>query len=222
VEAHSGCKTSPHPSSSVLILTIDSPCVLSYICFAASLLLLASTSVPTTPPALYFITVFLNGLSTGAALNYTLAHLLHLTPPSTHFISTSLLTTFRGFAGSFGSAIGGGLFVRVLKSGLEEGFEKNGGLAGRQNLVRRLLGSPALVRTLRGVEKSVAISGYTGAFRALFLSGVGLALVMVLVQAGTGWAEPEEVRKEQVPREDSGLLGVVEDEEWEEGMERGA
>jgi hypothetical protein len=180
-------------------------------------------SVLATPPAVYFLTVFLNGLSTGAALNYTLAHLLHLTPPSTHFISTSLLTTFRGFAGSFGSAIGGGLFVRVLKSTLEDGFEKNGGLEGRQNLVRRLLGSPALVRTLKGDEKMVAINGYMTAFRALFLAGAGLAAVMVFVQAGTGWATPKEVLDvNNVPGEGGGLLGVVEDEEWEEGMERGA
>jgi hypothetical protein len=205
------------------ILTTSSACVLSYVLFALTLLLLALISVPSTPPPLYFLSVFLNGLCTGAALNYTLAHLLHLTPPSTHFISTSLLTTFRGFAGSFGSGIGGGLFIRVLKSTLEKGFEENGGLAGRKNLVRRLLGSPALVQSLKGVEKSVAIAGYISAFRALFLSGVGLAAAMVFVQAGTGWAAPKElVKVENAPREEGGLLGVVEDEEWEEGMERGA
>jgi hypothetical protein len=131
--------------------------------------------------------------------------------------------TFRGFAGSFGSAIGGGLFIRVLKRALEKGFEENGGLKSRKNLVRRLLGIPALVRTLKGDEKVVAVIGYTTAFRALFLAGAGLAAAMVFVQAGTGWATPKEVVEvNKAPGEGENLLGVVEDEEWEEGMERGA
>ncbi|PSS27452.1 hypothetical protein M430DRAFT_79706, partial [Amorphotheca resinae ATCC 22711] len=119
--------------------------VIAYSLFVCTLLLISQISNPSTLPAFYFLAVFINGCCTGAALNYTLAHLLHQTPPSTHFISISLLATFRGFAGSFGSAIGGGLFVRLLKSGLEEGFEQHGGLEGREELVRRLLGSPALV-----------------------------------------------------------------------------
>ena len=204
------------------ILTYSRACILSYISFTLTLLLLALISLPTTPPPLYFLTVFLNGLSTGAALNYTLAHLLHLTPPSTHFISTSLLTTFRGFAGSFGSAIGGGLFVRVLKSTLEEGFERNGGLDGKEGLVRRLLGSPALVKGLKGVEKSVAVGGYTAALKALFLAGVGLAGVMVFIQAATGWKAPDIAVVGSVDRDDGGPLAMVDDEEeWEEGMENG-
>lgn len=156
----------------------------------------------------------MNGLSTGAALNYTLAHLLHLTPTSTHFVSTALLTTFRGFAGSFGSAIGGGLFLRMLKSGLEKGFEKHGGLDGREELVRKLLGSPALVQDLGDVERGIAVKSYVGALRGLFLAGVALALGMVLIQAGTGWRGGQE---NVVEREG----GVLEDEEWEEGMVRG-
>ncbi|TVY73222.1 MFS thioclapurine efflux transporter tcpA, partial [Lachnellula suecica] len=152
----------------------------SIICFSlfgCTLALLSQISTPETPAPLYLLSVFANGLCIGAALNYTLAHLLHLTPPSTHFISTSLLTTFRGFAGSFGSAIGGGLFVRVLKAKLEEGFEEHGGLKGREELVRKLLGSPALAKSLQGSERAVAVSGYVEALRALFVAGVGLAAI---------------------------------------------
>lgn len=189
--------------------------MISYACFAATLLLISQISTTTVSTPVYLLSVFINGLSTGAALNYTLAHLLHLTPPSTHFVSTALLTTFRGFAGSFGSAIGGGLFLRVLKGGLEKGFEKHGGLAGREELVRKLLGSPALVQELSGTERAIAVSSYVSALRGLFLAGVVLALGMVLAQAGTGW----KVGTEETVVEREG--GVVEDEEWEEGMVRG-
>ncbi|TAQ87369.1 hypothetical protein B7494_g4305 [Chlorociboria aeruginascens] len=186
-----------------------SACIISYLFFALTLTIISKISIPTTPTAAYIVTAFLNGICTGSALNYTLAHLLHLTPPSTHFISTSLLTTFRGSAGSFGSAIGGGLFIRVLKKGLETGFEEHGGLKidGRKDLVRRLLGGPAFVKELEGVERTVAVDGYVRALRVLFMAGAGLAMVMVLVQAGTGWKG----------KEDEEVIG--EDEVWEEVLE---
>jgi len=163
--------------------------------------------------------VFVNGFCTGAALNYTLAHLLHLTPPSTHYVCTALLTTFRGFAGSFGSAVGGGLFTRTLKHSLEKGFSRDGGLQGREELVRRLLGSPAIVQQLTGAAHSIAVHGYVKALSTLFFAGIGLALVMGLVQAGTGWKEGKEI--ESVGAGRNGPLDVLEDEDWEEGMERG-
>ncbi|KUJ11835.1 MFS general substrate transporter [Mollisia scopiformis] len=199
------------------------PSIVSYSLFACALALISQISNQDTPTLLYFLAVFVNGLCIGSALNYTLAHLLHLTPPSTHFISTSLLTTFRGFAGSFGSAIGGGLFVRVLKAKLEQGFEEHGDLEGNEDLIRRLLGSPALVKELVGFEKQIAIDSYVGGLKALFVAGVGLAVLMVVVQAFTGWKEPVEVKGENEANGnevENGLLGV-EDEEWEEGMEQG-
>ncbi len=84
---------------------MNRPSIIAYTLFACTLAILSQISSENTPPLLYFFCVFINGLCIGSALNYTLAHLLHLTPPSTHFISTSLLTTFRGFAGSFGSGM---------------------------------------------------------------------------------------------------------------------
>jgi hypothetical protein len=163
--------------------------------------------------------VFTNGFCTGAALNYTLAHMLHLTPPATHYVCTALLTTFRSFAGSFGSAIGGGLFTRTLKHSLERGFGKTGGLAGREELVRKLLGSAITVQQLTGTERMVAVKGYVKALSTLFFAGIGLALFMAVIQAGTGWREGLESRK--LDTSQSGLRDVIEDEEWEEGMERG-
>ena len=151
-----------------------------------TLVLLGYLSTPDTPVALYLLSTFLNGLFTGAALNYTLAHLLHLTAPSTHFIATSLLATFRGFAGSFGSAVGGGIFMRILRASLEQGFAEKG-LKGKGELVRKLLGSPALVAGLSGVEREVAMGAYVDAIRGLFWAGAGLAVVVIAVQAGTGW-----------------------------------
>lgn len=129
------------------------------------------------------------------------------------------MSTFRGFAGSFGSAIGGGLFTRTLRDGLEKGFEENGGLAGREDLVRRLLGSPALVKALKGSERAVAVDSYTASLKGLLVGGAGLALAMVFVQAGTGW-NPGAEKDEDEERGTEGVSGT-EDEEWEEGMEQG-
>lgn len=136
---------------------------------------------------MYVLVVFINGFTTGAALNYTLAHVLHLTPQSTHYIATSLIATFRGFAGSFGSAVGGGLFVRLLRDSLENGFRAAGDFRDREGLIRQLLGSPALVSGLVGTDRAVAVRGYEDALKGLFLAGAGLALIMVGVQAATGW-----------------------------------
>ena len=113
--------------------------------------------------------------------------------------------------------------MRVLKSGLEKGFEENGGLKGREELVRKLLGSPALVKTLVGMERMVAVNSYVEGLRRLFLAGAGLASVMVLVQAATGWKAGVVTKTGD---EDEGRSNVadgsgVQDEEWEEGMEQG-
>lgn len=193
-------------------------CVLGYFLFSCTLVLLSQITRKSTPAWSYFLSVFVNGLCTGASLNYTLAHLLYQTPASTHYITISLMATFRGFGGSFGSAIGGGLFTRILRDGLEKGFEENGGLAGREDLVRRLLGSPALVKSLHGSEKAVAVESYTASLSGLLLAGAGLALVMVCMQAGTGWKHGAE--KEEAEERDA-ETGSVAEEEWEEGMEQG-
>ncbi|KAF4551011.1 HC-toxin efflux carrier TOXA-like protein 2 [Elsinoe fawcettii] len=169
------------------------PALITYILFPITFLVLSITSSATSSPALYVFLVFSNGFITGASLNYTFAHLLHLTPKSTHFMATSLIATFRGFAGSFASAAGGGYFVRVLRDALTNGFADRG-IQPRDGLIRRLLGSPALVRDLAGLEKEAAVEGYTVALKALWLGAAVLAAAIILLQAGTGWkgAEPEE------------------------------
>ncbi|KAL1645501.1 hypothetical protein SLS58_003810 [Diplodia intermedia] len=164
------------------------PSLITMAIFPLTLLILGLASRATTPPALYVLLTFLNGLTTGAAINYTLVHALHLTPKHTHFVLTSLVATFRGFAGSFGSAIGGGVFARLLADSLARGFARRGAEPGaKDELIRRLLGSPALVARLQGVDRAVAIEGYEYALRGLFLAAVALAVVAVVVQAGTGW-----------------------------------
>lgn len=140
------------------------------------------------------LVIFCNGMCTGAALNYTLAHFLHLTLPDTHVIGTAVLITFRGFAGSIGVATAGGIFGRVLQATLEKGFEERG--MERRYLVQRLLGSPALVATLKGEERVVAVEGYTAALKAVFVAGSVLAAVMILVQGGAGWKAPGEIKEE--------------------------
>ncbi|MCJ1442035.1 MAG: hypothetical protein MMC23_002527 [Stictis urceolatum] len=170
--------------------------LVSFAFFPVTLLVLAQLSTGDSPAAAVVAATFANGVAAGAFLNYTLAHMLHLTPVGEHPVATSLLATFRGFAGSFGSAIGGGIFVRILKGSLESGFEGEG-LLGREGLIRRLLGQPALVRTLEGAEKEVARQGYVDAIRGLFIAGVGLSTVMILVQAGTGWKGASEKKVQE-------------------------
>ena len=165
-------------------------CLASYVCFAVTLFIVSRLSTSQSQIWVYVIALFANGFSTGAALNYTLAHVLHLTIPATHVIVLPLNAMFRGLSGSFGSAISGGVFARTLSATLEHDFSERG-LKGREQLIRRLLGSPTLVQSLAGAEKEIAVDGYTVAIRALFTGGSILALIMMLVQAGTGWTAPE-------------------------------
>ncbi|KAK0653944.1 hypothetical protein DIS24_g5685 [Lasiodiplodia hormozganensis] len=188
------------------------PTLVTMSLFPLTLLLLGLASRATTPAPLYVLLTFLNGLTTGAAINYALVHALHLTPKPTHFVLTSLVATFRGFAGSFGSAIGGGVFARLLADALARGFARRGVIENKTELIRRLLGSPALVARLSGVDQAVAIEGYEYALRGLFLAAVGLSIVTVVVQAGTGWRgygerhdeETEEERRREREEEEVG------------------
>jgi hypothetical protein len=150
-------------------------------------------STTDSPVVIYIGTTFLNGLFSGALMNYTLSHLLHLTNPDVHYIITALVAMSRGFAGSFGSAVGGGFFARVLKSSLETGFTSHN-LPQQPELVRKLLGSPTLVTHLVGAERLVAIESYTHAVRMLFLAGSIVALGATVVQAGVGWTSDVDKR----------------------------
>lgn len=185
--------------------------IISMALWPITMAVVALISTPTSPWALYTLMVFLNGLITGAALNYTLVHLLHLTLPEVHPIIISLLATFRGFAGSFGSAIGGGLFGRVLHRSLVDGFA-DAGLKHRGDLIRKLLGSPALVSKLEGTEKIVAVGAYQDAIKALFFAATGLAVIVTLVQACTGWKQPvpkDEQEPEEIIAGEEGVVGGV-------------
>ena len=128
----------------------------------------------------------LNGVAAAGVVTYTPIHLLHLCDPQNHAFALGLLTNARGFAGSFASAIGGGLFLRMLKGSLERGF-RNSGLVYEPDLIRKLLGSPAMVQELAGEEKLIAMHGYEYSLKMIFLFGGGLGLLMAIVQAGTGW-----------------------------------
>lgn len=193
------------------------PTLVVYILFPVTMVLLALLSTHDSNKWLYVLDVLVSGGLTGAALNYNLAHLLHLTPKSTHYVATSLLATFRGFSGSFGSAIGGGMFSRSLYDSLTRQFAEHG--IKNEDLVVRLLGSPALVGSLEGVQKEIAVKGYEEALRMLFLGFAGLAALMIFVQAGTGWKAALEEVAEDAQGDDG------EDEEREasvEGQEQAA
>lgn len=172
------------------------PCIVSVVLFGLALFGLSLTSNATSPAWVYLVIVFCNGFCTGAALNYTLAHILHVSAPGTHYVATGLLATFRGFAGSFGTSIGGGIFTRKLREELAAGFEKLDGSSslspGRVSLIKRLVGSPNLVYsgTLTGAERAVAVAGYEVALKVLYTSACALTVLVLFIQAGTGWTAP--------------------------------
>ncbi len=227
------------------------PSIVSLLLFAGSLSLVGQLSrAPSSAPSstssssasdglsglgTYALALFANGFCTGAFLNYTLAHLLHLTRPSTHFIITSLLATFRGFSGSFGTAIGGGFFMGRLATHLSDGFARlDGGDGGnlsdaRRALVTRLVGSPALVygtdaqghAMLTDAERAVAVASYESALGQLYRSAALVALVMLIAQAGTGWAAPKTLSlggagSAAESQNGNGILGGYADEEEDE------
>ncbi|KAK3957040.1 major facilitator superfamily domain-containing protein [Pseudoneurospora amorphoporcata] len=193
------------------------PSLFSMSVFGLAILAMGYVSNASTPTSWYVATIFVNGLATGAAVNYTMAHLLHLSHVREHFIVTGLLATFRGFAGSFGTAIGGGIFGRELRASLYRGFEKLGWEEGMprermEKLVTVLVGSPARVHEegfLTVEERVVAVRGYENALRTLYQSAAVLCVVVLLVQAGTGWtaagvSEQEEREIEEVIAEHDG------------------
>ncbi|KAH6840705.1 major facilitator superfamily domain-containing protein [Chaetomium sp. MPI-CAGE-AT-0009] len=193
------------------------PGLLSLTLFSVTLFVLAFVSNAVTSTWLYVTVVFVNGLCTGAALNYTLAHLLYLSSPDVHFIVTGLLSTFRGFAGSFGTAIGGGVFTRTLRDALVAGFERLDGGEGlgkaREKLITVLIGSPAVVwkdGVLSVAEREVAVLGYERALEVLYKSAAAMCVLVLVMQAGTGWKAAE-------TGDDRGFEEVV--DEGDRGME---
>ncbi|KAK0651589.1 major facilitator superfamily domain-containing protein [Cercophora newfieldiana] len=189
--------------------------VVSLVLFGFVILALSGASTLATPAWLYISIIFAHGLCTGAALNYTLAHLLHLSHPAEHFIVTGLLSTFRGFAGSFGTAIGGGLFGRTLRGALVDGFTLLDGQVpseARQKLITMLVGSPGAVYKLGVEERAVAILGYEIALKVLYRASAAVCVLVLVLQAATGWKGPvmteeeEEVIFEEVVVEHDGRM----------------
>lgn len=172
------------------------PSLIALACFASTLFMLSLVGTLDSPPWLFVLVVFLNGWATGASLNYSLAHLLHHSHQDTAFISTSLLGTFRGFGSSFGTAIGGGVFYRFLRSDLVERFksldETDKLSPARAELVKKLVGSPATVfgGGLSDAEQTIAVESYAGASRGTWQAAVGLAITVLFIQAATGWHGP--------------------------------
>ncbi|KAK4191510.1 a3cd8e07-eb26-4bbc-94d6-23fef38e34f5 [Podospora australis] len=178
------------------------PALISLFFFGVALFVLSFVSNAAADAKLYVAVLFANGFFTGAALNYTLAHLLHLSSPEMHFIATGLLSTFRGFAGSFGTSIGGGVFTRTLGNSLKDGFERlDGGhlSEARRKLITVLIGSPAAVfqeGLLSEDERVVAVLGYEKALDVLYKSAAVLSIFVLVMQAGTGWAAPKQDEEE--------------------------
>ena len=196
------------------------PSLLTFLFFALTEALLSHLSIPTSPLPLYLTASFLNGFCAGAILNYTLAHVLFLTPSSTHVIVIPFIAMLRSLAGSFGSAISGGIFLRSLTSSLQSGLKSIDLPAERKaELIKRLIGSPGLVWKLpTEALRQVALGAYVDAYRSMFWAGTAMALGMAVVQAGTGWRAPKE-EKEEDQEEGMGVQGNGEDGGREENGE---
>ena len=183
---------------------------MAYALFTLSLLAISTATTENVGMWTYACAVGVNGFMIGASMIYTLTHVLHRTPRHSHFIVSSLIGTVRGLSACFGSAIGGGVFARILQRALAKGFQERGvAVEGERELIRRLLGSPALVRTLVGVEREVALEGYVLTLRTLFMAAAALAAVAMVLQAGTGWSDGQDDVK----------AGGVGDEEMDEEHE---
>jgi predicted MFS family arabinose efflux permease len=189
-------------------------CLVVYALFSLSVLTISRITTMEANMGIYFCVAGVNGFMIGASMIYTLTHVLHRTPQDAHFIISSLIAMFRGLSASFGSAIGGGIFARVLQDALEAGFEERQmPLEEKKELIRRLLGSPALVGKLMGVDREVAVGGYVVALRTLFVTAAAVAAVATLVQAGTGWRAADDQAEDKAthPRETEA------EDNWEEG-----
>ncbi|KAL7786261.1 MFS general substrate transporter [Trichoderma ceciliae] len=181
----------------------------SLACVIATIYALSIISCPATRPYVWVATVCLNGITTGIALNYALVHVLHLSHANTEYITTSLLATFRGFGGSFGTSLGGGIFYRILRSSLTRGFLALDGTpelgSARRKLVDRLLGSPDLVwhgGVLEPRERQIAVDGYADAIRGVWQAAAVLGAFVIAVQAAAGWTSPREEVARRLQRED--------------------
>lgn len=87
----------------------------------------------------------------------------------------------------------------------------------RQKLVSRLLGTPQLVHHggLGPDAQEVAIQSYAGAIRGVWQAAAVLGLMMVVVQAATGWTSPAKEGQDahdQVYDEDEAREAVTENE----------
>ncbi|KIW54195.1 hypothetical protein PV05_06572 [Exophiala xenobiotica] len=171
-------------------------CIVTFGLFALSMLAVSWISTPHSNIYIYIAVLFLNGFIVGSLLNYSLAHVLHLTTPATHIIVIPLNAMFRSLSGSFGSSVSGGLFLRTLSRTLSEEFARRG-ITGKSPLIRQLVGTPILVQRLTGVDREVAVIGYETALKTMYLVGGFFALGMLVVQAGVGWTAPEVVKGEE-------------------------
>ncbi|KAF7561290.1 hypothetical protein G7046_g2856 [Stylonectria norvegica] len=193
------------------------PSIMTVAFFSASLYALSLVAIPGASIPAFIMVIVVNGVATGAGLNYTLAHILHLSHEGTQYVTTSLLATFRGFGGSFGTAIGGGIFYRLLRTSLTEAFlQLDGGESlgdDRKHLISRLLGTPGLVHdgSLDAAEQKIAIEGYAGAAKGVWQAAALAGVVILVFQAATGWTAPKK-EEEAYANDDETRANLTENE----------
>ncbi|KAG5746676.1 hypothetical protein H9Q70_010642 [Fusarium xylarioides] len=209
--------SSPAAAGSILIPT-NLPSISALAIFTVSTYVLSLISTTSLPLPLFIVVVLINGLATGGGVNYTLAHILHLSHDDTRYIATSLLGTFRGSGSSFGTAVAGGIFYRLLRGNLVSGFlELDGGehlSHARQRLISSLVNTPGLVHggDLSPAEQNIATEGYAGATRGVWQAMATLGGVVVLFQALTGKKAPDDRREDDHPDEAAARAVVAENE----------
>ncbi|ETN42461.1 uncharacterized protein HMPREF1541_01617 [Cyphellophora europaea CBS 101466] len=184
------------------------PSLLAFVLFAVTEALLAQLSKPATNLVGYIAVSLSNGLCAGAILNYTLAHVLYLTPHESHVVVIPFIAMLRSLAGSFGSAISGGIFLRSLSSTLRSSFaDVDLPESRKEELVTQLIASPNLVYRLPTKSLfDIALNAYVNAYRVMFTAGAAIALGMLFVQAGTGWTAPN-VKEEETESNEHSMPG---------------
>lgn len=166
------------------------PCLACFALFAGEHYAYAQMLTLESPLWLLVLGLFWNGFIAGSILNYSLAHLLHVTEPSHHALVIPLNTMFRGLSGSVGSSLMGGIFLRSLQPSLRRGFD-DAGIKGQEETIRQLLGRPNLVQQLHGVAHKIALESYMLSIQHMMVAGSLFVAGMLAVQACVGWKAPK-------------------------------
>jgi len=153
---------------------IEAVLVLPYILIAATF----NIDTPAVPP---FIYLFLSGVGYGGMLTVTLLAFIAAVDHEHQAVVTSASYAFRSTGSTIGITIASAVFQNVLKSQL---WDKFGNEEGAAELIARIRDSIDEVKNLPPEWKDVALECYMTAFRGVWGTALGIAVLGALVSLG--------------------------------------